>query len=70
MVKQETGRVKWFSRTKGYGFIVRNLGGDIFMHHKDISGAGSLSLEQGNQVRFTIIETNKGFQAKDVTVLS
>jgi CspA family cold shock protein len=70
MAKQETGTVKWFNRDKGYGFIARDSGGDVFVHYSEISGGGYRTLEEGSRVRFTVEQGKKGPQAKDVTVLS
>jgi CspA family cold shock protein len=69
MPKQEMGTVKWFNRDKGYGFIVRDSGGDVFVYYRDISG-GYRTLEENSRVRFTVEQGKKGPQAKDVTVLS
>jgi CspA family cold shock protein len=70
MAKQETGTVKWFNRDKGYGFIARDSGGDVFVHYSEISGGGYRTLEEDSRVRFTVEQGRKGPQAKDVTVLS
>ena len=69
MAKQETGTVKWFNKDKGYGFIARDSGGDVFVHYSEISG-GYRTLEEGSRVRFTVEQGKKGPQAKDVTALS
>ena len=69
MPKRETGTVKWFNRDKGYGFIARDRGGDVFVHYSEISG-GYRTLEEGSRVRFTVEQGKKGPQAKDVTALS
>jgi CspA family cold shock protein len=61
-----TGRVKWFSRTKGYGFIQQEQGEDVFVHYSAIRGTGFRNLEEGDQVEFTLEETPKGPQASDV----
>jgi CspA family cold shock protein len=61
-----TGRVKWFSRTKGYGFIQQEQGEDVFVHYSAIRGTGFRNLEEGEQVEFTLEETPKGPQASDV----
>ena len=70
MPKRETGTVKWFNRDKGYGFIARDSGGDVFVHYSEISGGGYRTLEEGSRVRFTVEQGKKGLQAKDVTILS
>jgi CspA family cold shock protein len=70
VAKQETGTVKWFNRDKGYGFIARDSGGDVFVHYSEISGGGYRTLEEDSRVSFTVEQGRKGPQAKDVTVLS
>ena len=70
MVDRETGTVKWFNATKGYGFIERDLGGDIFVHYSGIRGEGYRTLEEGQQVEFIVVEGRKGLQAQDVVVLA
>ena len=59
----EKGTVKWFSTSKGYGFITRESGGDIFVHYTGIEGEGFRSLKEGEPVEFDIEETDKGPQA-------
>ena len=51
---RETGRVKWFNRTKGFGFIIRDSGGEVFVHHRNIRGSGRRSLKDGELVRFSV----------------
>jgi CspA family cold shock protein len=70
MAERETGTVKWFNATKGYGFITRDAGGDVFVHYSAISATGYRSLEEGQRVQFDIIEGKKGLQAQDVSVVS
>ncbi len=71
MAERETGAVKWFNSTKGYGFITRdNDRGDIFVHYSSISGDGYRSLEEGDRVEFAVIDGEKGPQAQDVTVVT
>lgn len=65
----ENGTVKWFNNTKGYGFITRENGEDVFVHHTAINGEGFKSLEEGQQVQFEIVEGDKGAQATNVTKL-
>jgi len=60
------GKVKWFSDSKGYGFISQAEGPDVFVHHSNISGEGFRSLEEGQEVEFEIVEGKKGPQAQDV----
>ena len=66
MSDQETGTVKWFNPEKGYGFIARDAGGDIFVHYSAITGAGFRVLEEGERVNFTVGEGRKGPAAQDV----
>jgi CspA family cold shock protein len=61
-----TGTVKWFSRQKGYGFIEREGGDDVFVHFSAIQGEGFRNLEEGDQVEFTIESSPKGPQAAEV----
>ncbi|RMF58065.1 MAG: cold-shock protein [Calditrichaeota bacterium] len=63
----ETGTVKWFNSSKGYGFITREEGEDVFVHYKSIEGDGFKSLEEGDQVRFEIGQGPKGLQAIKVS---
>jgi cold shock protein len=70
MAERETGTVKWFNATKGYGFITRDAGGDVFVHYSAINSQGYRSLEEGQRVQFDIIEGKKGLQAQDVSVVS
>ena len=65
---RETGRVKWFNRTKGFGFIVRDSGGEVFVHHRNIRGSGRRSLKDGEPVRFKVTSHDKGLQAEEVSV--
>ncbi len=62
-----TGKVKWFNNAKGYGFIEREGGSDVFVHYSAISGAGFRSLEEGQAVEFEIVDGPKGPQAGNVT---
>ena len=66
MSDKENGTVKWFNETKGYGFIQRDAGGDVFVHYSAISGAGFRSLAEGDRVEFTIGQGQKGPAAQDV----
>ncbi len=70
MAERETGVVKWFNGTKGFGFIVRDQGEDIFVHYSAIRGEGYRSLEEGQRVEFTVTQGNKGPQAQDVTLIT
>ncbi|MBN2503539.1 MAG: cold-shock protein [Anaerolineales bacterium] len=69
MSDRETGTVKWFNNTKGYGFIARDNGEDIFVHYSAILSDGYRSLEEGQRVEFAVGEGDKGPQAKEVTVI-
>jgi len=59
----ETGRVKWFNRTKGFGFIEREEGADVFVHYSAIEGDGFKVLDEGDEVEFEVTEGPKGPQA-------
>ena len=63
----ETGTVKWFNSSKGYGFISREEGDDVFVHYKAIDGAGYKTLEEGDQVQFEVEQGPKGLQAVKVS---
>ncbi len=60
------GRVKWFSAEKGYGFIERDDGGDVFVHYTAIAGDGFKTLKEGELVEFEIVEGARGPQAANV----
>lgn len=68
MSQREVGSVKWFDAKKGYGFIQRENGEDVFVHYSSIQGNGYRSLEEGQQVEFHIAMSPKGPQAQDVIV--
>lgn len=65
-MERESGTVKWFNQEKGYGFIARDSGGDIFVHYSAISGGGFRTLDEGDRVEFSIGEGRKGPAATDV----
>ena len=67
MAEKERGTVKWFNATKGYGFIQREQGGDVFVHYSAIQSDGYRSLNQGDLVEFEVQEGAKGLQAANVT---
>lgn len=62
----EQGQVKWFDGTKGFGFIIRANGEEIFVHHRSLVGRGRRSLKDGAAVRYRVVNTEKGPQAEDV----
>ena len=69
MSEKQQGTVKWFNGSKGYGFIERETGEDLFVHYNSILGDGYRNLEEGQRVEFTIVEGQKGLQAQDVVAL-
>ena len=69
MGERTVGTVKWFSHAKGYGFIEREGGDDVFVHYSAVQGEGFRNLEEGEQVEFTIESSPKGPQASDVKKL-
>lgn len=64
-----TGTVKWFNGEKGYGFISREQGEDVFVHYSNIQGSGYRSLEEGQQVEFDTAPGRKGEEAQNVRVI-
>ena len=68
MSERENGVVKWFDVKKGFGFIKREEGNDVFVHYSSIQGNDFRKLEEGQKVTFVISETDKGLQAQDVAV--
>ena len=65
----ETGTVKWFNDAKGYGFISRQNGEDVFVHFSAIQANGFRSLQEGQQVQFDVVKGPKGWQAENVKAL-
>lgn len=65
----EQGTVKWFNDSKGFGFLSRSTGDDVFVHHTAIQGNGFRSLQEGQQVEFNVVKGPKGFQAENVRVI-
>ena len=69
MTDRVSGTVKWFNGGKGYGFIEREDGPDVFVHYSAIRGDGFRNLEEGMRVEFAVEQGPKGLQAADVTVV-
>ncbi len=69
MSEQVEGTVKWFNATKGYGFIERESGDDVFVHYSAIQAAGYRALNEGQEVEFEIENSPKGLQANNVVLL-
>ncbi len=66
---KEHGTVKWFNSEKGYGFIQRDNGGDVFVHYKAIKADGYKSLTEGDRVEFNVVKGQKGNQAEEVKLI-
>jgi len=66
---RQTGTVKWFDDKKGFGFIARPKGDDVFVHYSAIQGAGFKTLSEGEQVEFEVIDSPRGQKAVNVTKL-
>jgi CspA family cold shock protein len=69
MAQREQGIVKWFNNNKGFGFIQREQGEDVFVHFRAIIGNGFRSLQEGQRVEFTVTQGQKGLQAESVNIL-
>jgi cold shock protein len=69
MSERIQGTVKWFNGGKGYGFIAREGGEDVFVHYSAIQGNGYRNLEEGQRVEFEVVQGPKGLQAASVTIL-
>ena len=69
MANRTQGTVKWFNAEKGYGFIARENGDDLFVHYSEIQGNGYRSLEEGAKVEFDVTQGKKGLQASAVTLV-
>jgi CspA family cold shock protein len=67
--QRERGTVKWFNNGKGFGFITRERGGDVFVNYRAIVGDGYRSLAEGMVVEFTVTQGEKGPQAEEVTIV-
>ncbi|GHE44032.1 cold-shock protein [Vulcaniibacterium thermophilum] len=66
MSNRETGTVKWFNDAKGFGFISRESGDDVFVHFRSIQGSGFKTLKEGQKVTFVVARGQKGLQADQV----
>ncbi|MDP1520245.1 cold-shock protein [Porticoccus litoralis] len=64
-----TGTVKWFNESKGFGFIQRESGPDVFAHYSAISSSGFRTLNEGQRVEFTVTQGQKGPQAENIVVI-
>jgi CspA family cold shock protein len=69
MADKEQGTVKWFNGSKGFGFIERDAGGDVFVHFSSIVGDGFRNLEEGQRVEFVVTDGAKGPQAQEVVAI-
>jgi CspA family cold shock protein len=69
VTERETGTVKWFNASKGYGFISREVGEDVFVHYSAIVGEGFRTLDEGQRVEFSVEQGPKGLQATQVRAL-
>ena len=69
MTSRESGTVKWFDNAKGFGFIQRTAGEDVFVHFRQIRGEGYRTLQEGQQVQFNVVQGPKGLQAEDVSAV-
>src|SRR5690606_24091780 len=67
MSDRQVGSVKWFNESKGFGFISRENGPDVFVHFRAISGTGFRTLQEGQKVSFRVVQGQKGLQAEEVT---
>ena len=65
----ETGIVKWFNEEKGFGFIARESGDDVFVHYSSITGEGYKSLDEGQTVEFDVVPGRKGEEAQNVRLV-
>ncbi|MEJ2213178.1 MAG: cold shock domain-containing protein [Gammaproteobacteria bacterium] len=68
-MSKSQGTVKWFNESKGFGFIERESGSDVFAHFRAINGDGFKTLKEGQKVEFTVTDGAKGPQAEDITVI-
>jgi CspA family cold shock protein len=70
MSDRQTGTVKWFNEAKGFGFISRENGPDVFVHFRAITGTGFKTLQEGQKVSFKVTQGQKGLQADEVTAVA
>lgn len=68
MAEREEGTVKWFDAKKGFGFITRETGEDVFIHYSAIQGDGYRVLEDGQKVEFDVVQGRKGLEASNLTL--
>lgn len=61
-----SGKIKWFDNKKGFGFITQHAGQDVFVHHSAIVGSGFKSLDEGEEVSFDVVSSDKGLKAQNV----
>ncbi|WP_121109156.1 cold-shock protein [Pseudomonas aeruginosa] len=69
-MSRQNGTVKWFNKTKGYGFITPESGPDVFVHFRAIEGNGFKTLAEGQKVSFEVVQGQKGMQAERVQVIN
>jgi len=67
--KSETGRIKWFDPSKGYGFLIRDKGGDLFVHLRSVRPEDRRKLRENTRVKFSVEETEKGPQAEKIKII-
>lgn len=70
MTDRVNGTVKWFNNSKGFGFIARESGDDVFVHFRAIRGDGYKSLQEGQNVEFELHDGDKGLQAQEVDIVA
>ena len=70
MADRVSGTVKWFNNSKGFGFIARESGDDVFVHFRAIRGEGYKSLQEGQNVEFELHNGDKGLQAQEVDIVA
>ena len=65
----ETGKIKWFAPSKGYGFLIRDKGGDLFVHLRSVNPKDRRKLKENTRVRFVVENTDKGLQAEKIKII-